>query len=96
MIFVFILFVDTRVLGEDLEISTFGGDTQEFFFDVDEIKFKKPKLLKPEFHGFLSLEAPFSEGKDETEKDSSNIFKQTELTFWFGTQILKNLSFNSE
>ena len=95
MIFVFILFINTGVFGQVLESITFD-DAQEFFFDVDEIKLKRPKLLKPEFHGFLSLEAPFSEGKDETEKDSSNIFKQTELTFWFGTQILQNLSFNSE
>lgn len=69
---------------------------EKYVFDVDEVKLEKPRLLRPEFHGFLSLGAPFSEGLDETEKGSSNVFNQTELTFWFGAQIIKNLSFDSE
>lgn len=67
-----------------------------FLFDVDEVKFEEPRLLKPEFHGFMSVGAPFSEGLDEAEKGSSNVFKQTELDLWFGTQISKNLSFDTE
>lgn len=68
----------------------------EYFFDVDEVKFEEAKLLKPEFHGNISFGAPFSDGLDEAEKDSSNVFKQTEVSLWFGVQILKNLSFFSE
>jgi hypothetical protein len=69
---------------------------EEFVFDVDEVKLEKPRLLRPEVHGYLSVGAPFSEGLDETEKGSSQVFKQTELTIWAGVQIFKNLSFDTE
>ena len=71
-------------------------NTEEHFFDIDAVRFEGPKLLKPEFHGNISFGAPFSEGLEETEKNSSNVFKQTEVTLWFGMQILKDLSFVSE
>ncbi len=69
---------------------------KEYFFDVDEVIFEKPKSLKPEFHGNISLGAPFSEGLDETEKGSSKVSNQTEVTLWAGIQLLKNLSFVTE
>ena len=95
LVFVFILFFDASVLGQGHK-KDLSKEIELFFFDVDEVKLEKPKLFKPEFHGFLSAGAPFSEAMDETEKGSSNVFEQTELTFWFGTQLLRNLSFDSE
>ena len=95
LIFVFIFFINTLLFAQSNKGNS--KDTNEqFSFDVDEVKLEEPRLLKPEFHGFLSVGAPFSEGLDETEKGSSNVFNQTELTFWFGTQIFKNLSFDTE
>ncbi len=82
-------------MAQDNEIESNKTD-DEYFFDVDEIKFEGPRLLKPEFHGNISLGAPFAEGLDESEKGSSNVYNQTEVTLWFGVQILKNLSFVSE
>jgi hypothetical protein len=73
-----------------------GEISDEFFFDVDEIKFPEPRFLRPEFHGNISLGAPFAEGLDESEKGSSNVFKQTEITLWAGVQLFKNLSFVTE
>ena len=73
-----------------------GKMDDEYFFDVDAVKFEAPKLLKPEFHGNISLGAPFSEGLDESEKGSSKVYKQTEITLWSGVQLLKNLSFVTE
>ncbi|GAX63024.1 hypothetical protein SCALIN_C46_0029 [Candidatus Scalindua japonica] len=77
------------VVGQDIT-------DNQFFFDVDEIKFPEPKLLSPEFHGNLSLGVPFSEGLDESEKGSSKVFHQTEITLWAGVQIFKGLSFVTE
>ena len=68
----------------------------EHVFDVDAVNFERSKLLKPEFHGNISFGASFAEGHDETEKGTSNVFDQTEVTLWFGMQILNNLSFVSE
>ena len=73
-----------------------GKTDDQLFFDVDEVEFPEPKLLKPEFHGNISLGAPFAEGLDESEKGSSKVSKQTEITLWAGVQILKNLSFVTE
>ncbi|MFQ5714079.1 MAG: porin [Candidatus Scalinduaceae bacterium] len=95
LVFVFILFFNTLLLGQGYKKDS-KKDTEGFLFDIDEVKLEEPSLLKPEFHGFLSVGAPFSGGLDETEKDSSNVFNQTELTLWFGTQIFKNLEFDSE
>ena len=67
-----------------------------FYFDVDEIKFPEPRLLRPEFHGNISLGAPFAEGLDESEKGSSKVSDQTEITLWTGVQIFRNLSFVTE
>ncbi|MFQ5687011.1 MAG: hypothetical protein ACE5GV_10160 [Candidatus Scalindua sp.] len=92
---VFLLLFDTTIFAQ-------GGDSEsgkiddEYFFDIDAVKIEEPRLLRPEFHGNISLGAPFSEGLDETEKNSSNVFKQTEITFWSGVQVLKNLSFVTE
>ena len=68
----------------------------EFYFHIDEIKFPEPRLLRPEFHGNISMGAPFSEGLDETEKGSSKVSNQTEITLWAGMQIFRNLSFVTE
>jgi hypothetical protein len=95
LVFVFILFFNTLLSGQGNK-NDLSEDTEGIMFDVDKVKLEEPKLFKPEFHGFLSVGAPFSEGLDETEKGSSNVFNQTELTLWFGTQLLKNLSFDSE
>ncbi len=74
-----------------------GGETfDECFFDMDAVNLEEPGLSRPEFHGYLSVGAPFSEGLDETEKGSSRVFNQTELTLWAGVQILGNLSFDTE
>ena len=73
-----------------------GKTDDKFFFDIDEIKFPEPKLLRPEFHGNISLGAPFAEGLDESEKGSSKVSDQTEITLWAGVQIFKNLSFVTE
>ncbi|MBS1259676.1 MAG: hypothetical protein MAG551_02751 [Candidatus Scalindua arabica] len=73
-----------------------GKVDDEFFFDVDAVEFEEPKLLRPEFHGNLSVGAPFSEGMDESEKESSRVSDQTEVTLWSGVQIFKNLLFVTE
>jgi Phosphate-selective porin O and P len=95
LVLIFVLFIDTSLFAQGNKEDSKDAP-EEYFFDVDEIKLEEPSLLKPEFHGFLSVGAPFSDGLDETEKSSSNVFKQTELTFWLGTQIFKNLEFDSE
>jgi hypothetical protein len=68
----------------------------EHVFDIDAVKFERSNLLKPEFHGNISFGASFGEGLDESEKGTSNVFNQTEVTLWFGVQLLKDLSFVSE
>ncbi len=91
----FLLLFNISVLAED-NGKELCKTIDDYFFDVDAVKFESPKLLKPEFHGNISLGAPFAEGLEETEKGSSKVFNQTEITLWFGMQILKNLSFVSE
>ncbi|MEE8597520.1 MAG: porin [bacterium] len=93
LLFVFMLFIDTLLLAQDQEIDL-GSNTEEFLFDIDEVELEGPKLLKPEFHGFASINVPFSQGLDE--KESSRISDQIELVLWFGTRIFKNLSFDTE
>jgi hypothetical protein len=95
LVLIFVFFIDTSLFAQGNKEDSKDAP-EEYFFDVDEVKLEEPRLLRPEFHGYLSVGAPFSEGLDETEKGSSQVFNQTELTFWFGAQILKNLSFDSE
>ncbi len=94
-ILILLLLVNSTIfaLGDDNES---GKKGDEHFFDIDAVKLEEPGLLRPEFHGNISLGAPFSEGLDESEKGSSNVFKQTEITLWSGVQIFKNLSFVTE
>ena len=105
-IFAFLLLFNISILAQDnknessktLDDYFFDVDAvkDEHFFDIDAVKFERQKLLKPEFHGNISFGASFGEGLSETEKGTSNVFNQTEVTLWFGMQILNNLSFVSE
>ena len=94
-VLIILLLVDSAIFAQ-------GGDSgsgkldDEYFFDVDAVKFEEPRLLRPEFHGNISVGAPFSEGLDESEKGSSKVSKQTEITLWAGVQIFRNLSFVTE
>ncbi len=90
-----LLLINTLSLSQADENGS-GKKEDLFFFDIDAIKFPETKLLRPEFHGNISLGAPFAEGLDESEKNSSKISNQTEITLWAGVQILKNLSFVTE
>jgi len=92
---VILLLSNVSILALDNEGES-GKIHDEYFFDVDKVKFEKPELLIPEFHGNISLGAPFAEGLDESEKNSSDVSKQTEITLWAGVQLLKNLSFVTE
>lgn len=90
-----LLLLNTLIFAQGSE-KILNEASEEFFFDAGEVKFEKPRLFKPELHGFLSMGAPFSEGMDETEKGSSRVFNQTEVTLWFGTQLSKSISFDTE
>ncbi|MFQ5786517.1 MAG: porin [Thermodesulfobacteriota bacterium] len=89
------LIMSTSVMAQG-DVNESGEQSDEYFFDVDAVKFEAPRLLRPEFHGNISLGAPFAEGLDESEKNSSDVSKQTEITLWTGVQIFKNLSFVTE
>ncbi len=94
-VLIFFLFTNSTIFAQG-DDSDSGKIDDEYFFDVDAVKFEKSRLLRPEFHGNISIVVPFSEGLDESEKGSSNVFKQTEITLWSGVQIFKNLSFITE
>ena len=106
-VFAVLLLFNFSILAQDSE-SESDKKNDEYFFDIDDVRskehyfdidaviFKGQKLLKPEFHGNISFGAPFSEGLDESENDSSNVFKQTEVSLWSGVQLFKNLSFVTE
>ena len=93
-VLIILLLVDSTIFaqGDDSE----SGKIDDYYFDVDAVKFEEPRLLRPEFHGNISVVVPFSEGLDESENGSSNVFEQTEITLWSGVQIFKNLSFVTE
>ncbi len=93
-VLIILLLVDSTIFaqGDDSE----SGKIDDYYFDVDAVKFEEPRLLRPEFHGNISVVVPFSEGLDESEKGSSKVSKQTEITLWSGVQIFKNLSFVTE
>lgn len=62
----------------------------DFFFDVDKIQYKSfDKSI--EFHGFIKLGWPIN-----NHNQNSNIFDETDLTLWFGTDVFKNITFTSE
>lgn len=94
---------DIAINGQDAETVKPLGDNlfdgkpnnAETFFDVDEIEIEIFER-KPEFHGFLKLGWPIHGHNEDAFEESSNIYDQTELTLWFGIDVLENLSFATE
>lgn len=64
-------------------------------FDIEKIETEGFRR-KPEFHGFIKFGGPIKGHREDAFDESSNLFDQTELTLWFGMDILKDLSFTSE
>lgn len=70
-------------------------DEDEHFFDIEKVELDEFERV-PEFHGFIKFGWPIKGHNEDAADETTNVFDQTELTLWFGMDILRNLSFTTE